>query len=85
MRAARFILVTVVGCVVGLVGGYVPATVVLNVMMAAALYSFSAFETANTVSGLVLFATAGAIVAIFQRATGFAALPRWWPLVSAAG
>ena len=85
MRAGRFFLVTVVGCVVGLIGGYIPAAVLLNVMLAAGLYSRSAFDTANTVSGLVLFATAGAIVAIFQRATGFAALPRWWPLASAAG
>src|SRR6266571_6923439 len=85
MRAARFILVTLVGCVVGLIGGYIPAAIVLNVMMAASSYSVSAFDTADTVSRLVWFATAGAIAAIFQRATGFAALPRWWPLVSAAG
>src|SRR5205085_9683760 len=85
LRAARFVLVTVVGCVVGLIGGYVPAAVVLNVMMASSSYSLSAFETANTVSKLLLFATAGANVAVLQRATGFTALPRWWPPVSAAG
>jgi len=84
VRAARFILVTLVGCVVGLIGGYIPAAIVLNVLVAAASFSLSAFDTADAVSRLVWFATAGAIVGIFQRATGFAALPRWWPLVSAA-
>ena len=37
MTAARFIVVTLVGCVVGLIGGYIPAAIVLNVMMAASL------------------------------------------------
>jgi hypothetical protein len=85
VKIARFILVTVVGSIIGLIGGYVPAGVVLNVMVQLMSFPYEPSSTADIASRLAGFGTAGAIVAIFQRATGFAALPRWWPFLSGAG
>ena len=84
MRLLRFVVLTVVGSIAGLVGGYIPATMSQVVMMSVTPFSYSRFQTADTVGKLVWFATAGAIVAIFQRATGPGVLPRWWPVASAA-
>jgi hypothetical protein len=77
MKLARFVLSTVVGTFAGLVVGYIPATVVLNMFM------FMPWATDAT--ALVWFATAGAIVAIFQRSSRPGVLPRWWLLASGVG
>jgi hypothetical protein len=85
LRLARLIILTVFGSLAGLVGGYIPAAISLNVAFTAMPFSYSSFQTADAIAKLVWFAAAGAIVAFFQRATGPGVLPRWWPLASAAG
>ena len=85
MRVARFIVLSVFGSLAGLIGGYIPAAVTVNVVVSSMPFSYSAFQTADSIAKLVWFAVAGAIVAFFQRATGAGVLPRWWPLASAAG
>jgi len=85
MRFGRLIILTVFGSLAGLIGGYVPAAVTMNVVVTIIPFSYSSFQTADTIAKLVWFATGGAIVAFFQRATGPGVLPRWWPLASAAG
>jgi hypothetical protein len=85
MRLARFVVLTVFGSLAGLIGGYIPAAITMNVVVSAMPFSYSSYETADTISKLVWFAAAGAVAAFFQRATGAGALPRWWPLASAAG
>ncbi|MDP9320941.1 MAG: hypothetical protein M3P16_07580 [Chloroflexota bacterium] len=85
MRLGRFVILTIFGSLAGLVGGYIPAAVTMNVAFTAMPFSYSSYQTADVVAKLVWFAAAGAIVAFFQRATGPGALPRWWPLASAAG
>lgn len=69
----RFIALTMVGAPAGIVGGYIPATIAHNLAMGL---------VSDTI---VFFASAGAILAIIQRASGRGVLPRWWPLLSAAG
>lgn len=85
MKIARFIVLSVFGSLAGLIGGYIPAAVTMNVVVSTMPFSYSSFQTADSIAKLVWFAVAGAIVAFFQRATGPRVLPRWWPLASAAG
>ena len=75
LKLAGFFLSTVFGTLAGLVGGYVPASVVLNMFM----------PWSPDGSTIVLFTTAGAIVAIIQRSSSHGGLPGWWPVASAAG
>lgn len=85
IRLGRFIILTAFGCLAGLVGGYIPAAVAMNVVATSMPFSSSSYQSGDVVAKLVWFAAAGAIVALFQRATGPGVLPRWWPLASAAG
>lgn len=75
MRLARFAPVTVLGTVIGLIGGFLPATVFSNIVAPQNL----------SVSTIVWFSTAGLIVAAVQRRSGAGGLPRWWLLGSALG
>lgn len=81
----RFVSLSIVGPIAGMIGGYIPATIAQNFTMGLVSGAPSAFETADTVGKIVWFASAGAILAIIQRASGRGVLPRWWPLLSAAG
>lgn len=83
MTLARFVVLTIVGTLAGLVGGYIPATIALSVMLRSG--GSTGFQTADIISKLVWFAVAGAIAGVFQRASGPDSLPRWWPFASAAG
>lgn len=74
MRISRYVVMTSLGAMAGLVGGYFPAVVILGL----------AAPSAREVAGVVGFAASGAITAIIQRSGG-AGIPRWWPLASAAG
>lgn len=85
MRLGRFIILTAFGWLAGLVGGYIPATVTINVLPMPVPFSYSSYQTNDLIAKLVFFGAAGTIVAFFQRATGPGLLPRWWPLGSAAG
>ncbi len=77
MKLARLVLATLVGTFAGLVAGYIPAAVVLN--------TFMLMPWARDASTLIWFATAGAMVAIFQRTSTPQIFPRWWLVSSAAG
>lgn len=83
MTLARYVVLTIVGTLAGLVGGYIPATIALSVMLRSG--GSTGFQTADIISKLVWFAVAGAIAGVFQRASGPDSLPRWWPFASAAG
>jgi hypothetical protein len=74
VKLARFALFTVLGTVIGLIGGFLPATVVSNVIAPQDL----------SVSTIVWFSTAGVIVAALQRRS-VAGLPRWWLVGSGLG
>lgn len=82
---SRFIPLSIIGALAGLIGGYIPATVALNLMVDPGAPFPTNFQAAGVLTNIVLFASAGAIMALFQRATGPRALPRWWPVASAAG
>jgi hypothetical protein len=75
MKLARFALFTVIGTAIGLIGGFLPATVFANVVAPQNL----------AVSTIAWFSTAGLIVAAVQRRSGAGSLPRWWLLASALG
>lgn len=82
MKLGRLALATVVGTLAGLVGGYTLATIALNLAIAPPT---PPPPWTNTLSSLVLFAGAGAIVAMIQRASSSPRLPWWWLVASAIG
>ncbi len=75
MNVARFVLFTVFGTVLGLIGGFLPAAVFSNMIIPENV----------AVSAVVWFAIVGAIVGTLQRRSSVGRLPRWWLFASALG
>lgn len=81
MKLGRLALATAFGTLAGLVGGFMLATAVLNLVIQPPTRPP---PWSDTLSSLVLFASAGAIVAMIQRVS-FPRLPRWWLAASSVG
>jgi hypothetical protein len=75
VNVTRFVIFTIVGTVIGLIGGFLPAAVFSNMIVPENV----------AVSSVVWFAIVGAIVGTLQRRSSPGRLPRWWLLASALG